>query len=157
MSTSKRPSLDSGPLLPSEASTILTFVAGMIGLGGAFMLLALAVILLGAIAGGAAELGDWRVILALVLMGGIGVAYCLTGVWLYQARRRGAYLAMAALGLNVVSLLLSPARPSIFDIGLPVAALIGLAFAWPHLSEAGRVVDETVRVTPPYARRGPRA
>ncbi|MCC7001004.1 MAG: hypothetical protein IT357_02520 [Gemmatimonadaceae bacterium] len=157
MSIPKRAARDSGPLLPSEASTILTFVAGMIGLGGAYLLLAVAIIGLGAITGGASELGDWRVLLVLLLMGGIGVAYCLTGVWLYQARRRGAYLAMAALGLNVVSLLLSPARPSIFDIGLPVAALIGLAFAWPHLSEAGREVDETVRVTPPYARRGPRA
>lgn len=157
MSIPRRSSRDSGPLLPSEASTILTFVAGMIGLGGAFTLLALVVVVVGGLAGGAAELADWRVLLALVLMGGIGVAYCLTGVWLYQARRRGAYLAMGALGLNVVSLLLSPARPSIFDIGLPVAALIGLAFAWPHLSEAGREVDETLRVTPsPRGARGRR-
>lgn len=148
MSISRRPSSDSGPLLPSEASSILKFVAGLIGLGGAFTLLALVVVVLGGLARGAAELGDWRVLLALVLTGGIGVAYCLTGMWLYQARRRGAYLAMAALGLNVVSLLLSRARPSIFDLGLPIAALIGLAFAWPHLSEAGREVDETVRVTP---------
>ena len=144
----KRSITDSGPLLPSEASTIITVVAGLIGLGGAMTLLGLALVLLSPAFGAKSLVFDVSTVLGLVVVGGFGAAYCVTGIWLYQARRRGAYLAMGALALNLVSLLLGAARPSPLDILLPAAALVGVALAWPHLSASGREVDGHVSITP---------
>lgn len=143
----KRKSADNGPLLPSEASTILTVVAGLIGLGGALTLIGLALVLLSPSFGAKSVVWNVPTVIAVLLAGGFGSAYCVTGIWLYQARRRGAYLAMGALALNLLSILLGSARPSLFDLLTPVAALIGVALAWPHLSEAGREVDEHVSIT----------
>jgi hypothetical protein len=137
-----------GPLLPSEASVILTFVAGLIGLGGAFTLLTLGLALITPFFGARPFEFDLPTVLGIAVVGGFGVAYCVTGIWLFQARRRGAYLALGALVLNILSLLFASARPSVFDVLLPIAALLGVAFSWPHLSEAGREVDEHVRITP---------
>jgi hypothetical protein len=143
----KRSTAHSGPLLPGEASTIITVVAGLFGLGGAITVLGLVVVLLTSGFGAKSFVLDLPTVFRFLVVGGFGLAYCVTGIWLYQARRRGAYLAMGALTLNLLSLLLGTARPSVWDILLPVAALAGVVLAWPHLSASGREVDEHVRIT----------
>ncbi len=127
---------NAGPLLPGEASTIITVVAGLIGLGGAVMLLGVAFVVLGSIFGTTSLLFNIATVLQLVVAVGFGLAYCLTGVWLSQARRRGAYLAMGVMVLSLLQALLGSGRPSALDVLVPVAALVGVALAWPHLSES---------------------
>lgn len=144
----KRRVPESGPLLPSEASTIITVVAGFIGLGGALMLVGLAFALLRSAFGTTTLALNIETVFGILVAGGFGLAYCVTGVWLHQGRRRGAYLAMGALALNLLELLLGSARPSVLAVLLPVASLVGVALAWPHLSEAGREVDTHVRIAP---------
>lgn len=144
----KRRVPESGPLLPSEASTIITIVAGLIGLGGALSLVGLAFVLLSSVFGTTTLVLNVATVFRILVAGGFGLAYCVTGVWLYQARRRGAYLAMGALVLNLLELLLGSARPSVLEVLLPVAALVGVALAWPHLNHTGREVDAHVRIAP---------
>lgn len=139
---------ESGPLLPGEASTVLTLVSGLIGLGGAFTLLSVGVVVASALFGGKSGLGGPAGIVALIIVTLFGVGYVITGIWLSQGRRRGAYLAFGVLALNILSVALGAARPSLLDLLLPVAAIVGLAFAWPYLSDAGHEVEEAVRVTP---------
>lgn len=139
---------DTGPLLPGEASTIITAVAWLIGLGGVLTLLGVAVVILTSMLGTTSVPMSIATVIGLAVVAGLGFAYCVTGVWLHQGRRRGAYLAMGALGLNLLQLLLGSGRPSAMSVLVPVAGLVGVALAWPHLSDAGRRIDEQVSVTP---------
>lgn len=144
----KRSAADRGPLLPSEAATIVRVVAGLFGLGGILTLLGLAAMVGGKLLG-AKELADVPLnLFGVVLLAILGVAYCWTAKLLYEGRRLGAYIAIGALALNVLSLALRQPAATMSDFFIPVAALIGLAFAWPHLSDAGREVDEHVSIRP---------
>jgi len=144
----KRSAPDRGPLLPSEASTIVRVVAGLFGLGGVLTLLGLAAVV-GAKLLGAKSMAEVPIsVFGVVLLAAFGAAYCWTAVLLYAGRRLGAYIAIGALALNVLSLLLRQPDATMRDYLIPVAALIGLAFAWPHLSAGGREVDEHVSIRP---------
>jgi len=149
----KRSSVMSGPLLPGEASTVIIVVAGLFGITGILLVLLVAYALV-AYALGSAVLSSQvlgptpSLPLGLGLNAVVGLQYLLTARWLYEGRRRGAYLALAELSISLLSRLNAAERPASSGVALSVAILVGLALTWPHLSGSGRVIDPPVTLVP---------
>lgn len=144
----KRHDSDRGPLLPGEASMVLKGAAGLIGLAGILTFLRVIMILYTVFSGpGLGALAPMSYLI-LGLAAGLGVVCLIAAIWLLEARKSGGYLGIAVLLLDVVLQLVAPYRPTTLGVLMPVVALVGLAFAWQHLSDSGRDVNEHLSITP---------
>ena len=143
----KRSPVMPGPLLPSEASSIVSLVAGLFGLSGVFSLLGLVVVFARYATAARVVPLSATTFLWLGLSVAVNVCYCVTAKWLYEGRQRGAYLAMAALAVSLARTLSAEQRPDTLGVLFTVTMLVGLALAWPHLSDVGRDIDAPLSIT----------
>lgn len=124
-------------LLPGEASTLLSVIAFLFISSGVLLLLAIAVLLVGKLAG-------WEMLQSIPIAPlGVGVnalygaGHCWIGALLLAAKRRGAYFALGLSGLQLTSAILSPPVTA-GSLVFPVLVILAVLLAWPHLTVAGR-------------------
>ena len=142
------PRVNTGLLLPGEATLVVTAVAWLFGLTGVLTTLVMVYAFGGAVLSASAPASTPTLLIGIGLGTLVGVGYCLTAIWLHEGRRRGAYLAMAVESLSLLSRLTGVERPSAISVAFSVAMLVGLAFAWPHLSSRGRTIDPPITFVP---------
>jgi hypothetical protein len=121
------------PLLPGEASSVLSVVAFLYGSSGALYLIGLLFLVGGKIAGASwaadAVFRPLGTIITIIVVTG----YLATGWLLMRRRRLGGMLGLGFTVLSLVQPFLSEGPVSAIAVLVPAALLVGLALAWTHL------------------------